>query len=34
MNFSTSGQDSTYAINVPAGEVVNVALGWSQHGSA
>ena len=30
MNFSTSGQDSTYAINVPAGEEVNVVLGWSQ----
>jgi hypothetical protein len=30
MNFSTSGQDSTYAINVPAGEKVNIVLGYNQ----
>ena len=30
MNFSTSGQDSTYGINVPAGEKVNIVLGWNQ----
>ena len=27
MNFSSTGQDSTYGINVPAGEMVNIVLG-------
>ena len=30
MNFSTSGQDSTYGINVPAGEKINIVLGYNQ----
>jgi hypothetical protein len=30
MNFSTSGDDSTYGIRVPAGEKVNIVLGYNQ----